>query len=406
MSYGSANVPLDPLWQSVTQVGARSRLWTSIARLLQAAWIWWLAVLLVLCIDAVQPIAPQGRLALSLILLAAIPVLLWRARPRREHSARRVLRDAREIEIHHQLDANELVSGLMLAPLARQPHDVLVGELARRTTERGRSTLRRIDRDAIIDRTPARRHGIGLLLVIAAWAACAWLVPHLIVGGAARLAAPTGDTPPFSFTRIEASADAQVGRRDGDVVVTAELSGRLAPAAELVEFDDAGNEIRRWPMRQVNADTFTFTLLSLGEPMTVRIDAGDGQSRPLRLTPHSAPRPSAAAAQVADAESSASASASAQDTDDAANHIGPAPGFDPADSGMLADRARSHDPDRAGGDPAATLRRPGIRRETAATMDDPGDSSDAIMQQAPPQYRPLIRQYFERLAADQQEPQP
>ena len=388
------------LQRGLAVVGWKRRLWEWLARLAQGLWLWGLMVLLVVLIDARWPMPAMVRGVIGLGLIVAAAGLLWRARLRREDAERGLLGDARRIEMHHELSSNELLTGLMLTPVGETAGDGLARGLARRAVDRGIDTMGRVDCEVVVDRRAARGHLAGVLAVAMAWGVTLLLMPTLIPIGLNRLADPAGQTPPFSLTRIEVRAENEQASTGGDVRVVAEMSGRVPDEAELVELNEAGEEVRRWAMQPSGDQRFEFTLRSLRQPMMVRIEAGDGQSRPIRVEAGGRGESQAGPGLAAMSGRSSTQTEDVRPGRGEGSGVGQASGpTDGSDSGTM-----SAVPGTSGqGDGSGDAVRGGVYEEAAATIQGGRGIPEAVMQQAPPEYRPLIRRYFDRLATDQQQ---
>ncbi|MEE9212295.1 MAG: hypothetical protein V3U29_06545 [Phycisphaeraceae bacterium] len=282
---------IDPIRQTLEWIGQKRRAFVWLARLLRSASTWLALGLVVVLIDATWPIPGSLRLAVVVTLAVALAVVLILSRPHRDDPQRQPLQDARTLEHHHGLRTNPLINALWLAALAEQKDPSLAGQLAKRSVQQGHGAMDRVDADVLIDRESARRETGWLWMVAVVWVVACLIQPRLITGGLLRFVNPFGDHPPISLTEFDVRIDPEQAIQGDDVTVWAALSGKVPPTADLVEVNNQGKALRRWPMRGVEAGQFERRLLSVREPITFQIEANGARSKRFSINPSPRPPP-------------------------------------------------------------------------------------------------------------------
>ncbi len=292
---------IHPIQAELAALGRRQRAYAFAAGCIRAIWLCLLLALVLVLVDAAMPLTGNIRIgalgAIAVVFLIAVALSIhWR-----RHDDREALQHARTIERKHRLWCNPIVNALFLSQLAEQQSDDLAHQLAKRSLERGRTTLDQIDLQAHIDRAVLRREAGWLWAVVVAWLVLLAIQPRLAMGGLQRIVNPFGVQAPFSLTELDVRVEPNEVYEGEDATVTATVTGRLPDQVEMVELDDAGNERQRWPMRLSDLSpqegaagwrgiaSFERRLQDLREPVTFRIEAGDARSQPITITP--LPRP-------------------------------------------------------------------------------------------------------------------
>lgn len=299
MAQITADIRIDPLRAVLLELGERRRMILWLTRLVRAVWVWCAALLSVLLLDAILPMGPAGRIVCDVLLLLGIPVGLLLTRTREPNPQRGPLGDARRLETHHDLPHNPLVNGLFLSPLVKRHDDALVATLAERTHDRAEDTVQRVDRQVVLDRRALRREFVFAGIVAVIWFATLIAAPGLLGTGIARMVMPFEDTPPFSFTEIELTAEPLEPFIGDDVTLTAIVTGEPAPRVELVFLDDQLQPMQRVPMSLVT-DGYLRRLRLVTEPIIVQAEGNGARSKRLHITPKPRPPEEADAEKKAD----------------------------------------------------------------------------------------------------------
>ncbi|MEX2213137.1 MAG: hypothetical protein WD768_03350 [Phycisphaeraceae bacterium] len=251
------------------------------ARLLREVSILTAMLLVIVLLDAWIPMTAWLRLALGVALLLFI-VLAFR--PREGWSMLRWTRLARSIEERAAIAGNRLTNAVCLADFASSSHSALAVTLAQRSVSRGEEALAKADRARLVSHAMLRSRFLWLLPLLAAWVLLFTFIPRLPLGGLARVILPWGDYPPFSLTQFAVTVTPEVEVLYGsDATVRVTLTGKLPASAELVELDEAGDPVRRLPMREVMRDADRLVmerrLQGLAKATTFHIEAPTGRSK-------------------------------------------------------------------------------------------------------------------------------
>lgn len=292
---------IDPVRAALTALGRRQRAYAWGTAIARAVWVTLLGALVAVLFDAAFGLPEAGRLAaLAAIAVLFFAVLVTSVRWKRRRGDE-TLHHARELEQRFGLWSNPLTNALFLAPIADQVQDDFSHRLAQRSIERGRQAIEKVDVDAVLDRESLARELGWLWAVIVAWLVVLLIHPALAATGLSRIVNPFGQQDPVSLTQIDVRVNPDPTYVGEDATVTAEVTGRLPDRVEMVELDEQGRELRRWPMQQVRQDaqaganglrgsaSFERHLRELREPMTFRVEAGNVRSQPITIAP--VPRP-------------------------------------------------------------------------------------------------------------------
>lgn len=280
---------IEPVRQALDAMGHKRHLFAWLARLLRCGWTWGALGLIVLLIDAAWPMPQSLRLAVAVTMGLVLVVALILSRPRWGDPNRQPLHDARSLERHHKLHNNPLLNALWLSRMAENKDASLATQLAKRSVARGNDLIEQVDGEVLIDRESLWRERGWLWAIFVVWIVVLMIQPRLIFGGLFRFVYPFGDTPPFSMTEFDVQIDPNEVFEGDDVSVLATITGRVPAMADLVELDEQGQELRRWPMSAFAGGQFERKLLSMTEPMTFQIEAGAARSKRFTIDPK--PRP-------------------------------------------------------------------------------------------------------------------
>lgn len=294
------------LREALRGIAQRRRREAWVRRLLSVACGWLLGLLALVVMDGMWELGTAARWMAWMALVGTGAAGLWWARPATEDGERAALHDAQRVERARRLAHHPLISALQLtgrpfAPgtMAGATHsdDAFARALVARAEARGRVALIGAQRAGGRGAgrgdwhgAKLRRAGGCLWAVVVVWMVATVIQPGAVGTGLARLAWPGTAQPAFSFTRLEAWANPGEPRRGDNVRVRAAAHGVVPTAAALVELDEAGRSVGRWPMGRIESAeagdaVFERVLRNLREPVTYRVEAGGGRSALLRLEP-------------------------------------------------------------------------------------------------------------------------
>jgi len=291
---------IHPIQMELMALGRQRRAYAFAAGAVRVLWICLAAALAVVIVDAATALSGEARLTVLallavMLLIGLVLSVRWRVQAERES-----LGDARAVEQRYRLWHNPLINALFLGGIAESAtENNLTTALAKRSIQRGQSVLEQVNAQAIIDRQALKREGGWLWTVMVAWLVLVMIQPQLVLMGMQRLINPMGLHMPFSLTQLQVTVSPSEVYEGDDVIISAVVSGRIPPKAELVELDDAGEVVQRWRMRPGSAtmlgetaergDMFHIGLYDMREPMTLRVQAGGARSAPFTIVPQ--PRP-------------------------------------------------------------------------------------------------------------------
>lgn len=289
VTHDSTQIRIDPLRQSLEAVGRRSRwvAWaTGAVRMLR----WWmLVVLLVLLADALWNLPSSARVSLLAILLVTLPIACLLQRKRHRDPEAALLRHARAIETHHQLEHNPLVNALLLRGSGGS--DPLARTLSSRSHQHGYDTFQNVDAEVLVDRHALRRQGGWLWSMAVLWIVVGIMQPQFLLRGLERLLLPLSLRAPFSLTQFDVQVNPENPTKGESATITATITGpaRMQDQADFVQVDDTGMELRRWPMHAKSDGKYAFTLRDVREQMHFRIEAQGAMSDIVTITPKDPP---------------------------------------------------------------------------------------------------------------------
>ncbi len=257
----------------------------------RAGWVWLLAGVALIALDAAVPLPGAARLWLAAGFIG-LPLLVagvtrWRA------ARTRALDDylARRIEEHDAALGNDLVNALdFRRRLDRPENHAVTRGLMERAIERAAAELPPL-RDLTPLRPPSlRREAIALAGGAAAALLLALIFGDLFLAVLPRYADPRGDHPPYSPTRIEVTPAGTRVDYGGRLVVNARTSRVPAREAALVVEDEAGAELERLPMFESREGEFFQTLEKIRRPLRYHVVFPGGRSRRFPLELNKTPR--------------------------------------------------------------------------------------------------------------------
>lgn len=258
-------------------------------RALVATGGWLVALLALIVADAIWALPTWGRWIALLGLIAGVVAVAGRWWREATVPAEVSLHEAHRIERVGRLPHHPLVSALQLVGQQPRCRDELARTLIERCERRAGDALERAG-EVLTDERVALRRAAGWLWAVAViWAVAGVIQPMTVSGGLARLAWPTHAQPTAGLTRLHMHIDPVEPVRGEDVQVRARAHGRPVQSAELVELDDAGRRIERWPMTAVDDGTFAYRLRDLRAPVTYRVEADGARSRPMTIEPRDPP---------------------------------------------------------------------------------------------------------------------
>ncbi len=271
---------LAPLAQRRRNVGL-------LAEMVRWDWVLGGMLLLELLLDAVLRLPAPVRIACALGLMAtaiAAIVTCWRIVRRSDNW----LREAGRIDQATRPNDNAAVNATLLAqgPGATTP---LAHQLRRRALDNGQRAAQTVAPCTIVPGRPVVTQLLWLLAAGTAWLIVTIIEPRLIATGLLRLAHPWGDHPPFSQTTFQIHINPVEPLAGDDTTITATLGGLIPDDATLALFDLSHNITGRWSMQAQSDATFNRVLRDVREPLTFRIEAGDGWSRRMTIIPKPPP---------------------------------------------------------------------------------------------------------------------
>ncbi len=264
-------------------------LWSGLPR-----WGWIITALLLLAVlgDGLWRFPALLRLVFALALLGLTTRAVWQTW-RGLRTPANWPQEARLVDDAGGRSDNAAINATMLA-LGNAGDAPVTEALRQRALERGRQAATATSPRQLISSRPAWRQGAALLAVVVAALLLAMIEPRMGTVGLSRLALPWGDHPPFSRTLFEVTA--QPGGQGHEPLYTgqnatidATLRGVIPTEAWLAIRDDTGRIAGRWPMRRLDQDAghaaFDRVLRDVRQPLTFRVEAGDGWSRWTTLEP-------------------------------------------------------------------------------------------------------------------------
>lgn len=234
------------------------------------AWLWMGAVL---------------RLGLGLGVLAVVPALLWRRRPKRWRQPQDWA--ACDAERRLGIEHNSLINAWQLGARASNEGS----PLAMAQIGRALAVGREVAAQPLVSRPPPVP-AIGRLAI---WAGVVLLVggglmvgfPGMLQAGGFRLLMPWADHPPFSLTRFEVSVNPQPVELGSSAEVMVRVSGRLPEKVFWVPLPGDQESEQARPMRQVEEnDEFAiwrYVVYRPAESVRFRVEAETGWTRSMLL---------------------------------------------------------------------------------------------------------------------------
>jgi len=232
-----------------------------------------LTLLAIIVLDGWIGFAARVIMALDvLLLLVALGVLFFRARPPGRYNLRRM---ARLIETRCNLADNPLINAV---DLRHQTSGSFSESLRTCVIDLGDALAAKLSPWCVVDRARLQKSLAVMIIAVSVWIGLHAAMPSLISAVLLRMAAPGAHHPPF--TTMQFHVQVQRAR------VEATISGhKLTAEADLVMLDTDGKTALHLPMTRIAARSFRLSILPTQDARSFYIYTPAGRSKTYALPP-------------------------------------------------------------------------------------------------------------------------